>query len=72
MTGRSLQVVRGLNTIAARLVSNQDVLAKYGIALNNTDGSMRSTFEVLQDLSVAWKNMGDEERVTVGNAIAGY
>lgn len=71
MTGRSLQVARGLNTIAARLVSNQDVLVKYGIALNNTDGSMRSTFEVLQDLSVAWKNMGDEERVTVGNAIAG-
>lgn len=72
MTGRSLQVARGLNTIAARLVNNQDLLAQYGISLNNADGSMRSTFEILQDLSVAWKTMGDEERVTVGNAIAGY
>lgn len=71
MTGRSLQVARGLNTIAARLVNNQDLLAQYGISLNNADGSMRSTFEILQDLSVAWKTMGDEERVTVGNAIAG-
>lgn len=71
MTGRSLQVARGLNTIAARLVNNQDLLAQYGISLNNADGSMRSTFEILEDLSEAWKKMGDEERVTVGNAIAG-
>lgn len=71
MVGRSLQVARGLNTIAARLVSNQEALADYGIELNNADGSMRSTFEILEDLSKAWKNMGDEERVTLGQTIAG-
>lgn len=71
MTGRSLQVARGLNTIAARLVKNQGTLAEYGIALNNADGTMRSTFDILSDLSVAWGRMGDEERVSVGNTIAG-
>lgn len=72
MTGRSLQVARGLNTIAARLIKNQGLLDKYNISLRNTaDGSMKSTYDVLYELSKAWQTMGDEERVTVGTAIAG-
>lgn len=71
MTGRSLQVARGLNTIAARIVKNQAVLSDYGITLNNADGSMKSTYEILSELAKAWTRMGDEERVTVGTTIAG-
>lgn len=71
MTGRSLQVARGLNTIAARLTTNQDLLAKYGISLQDGNGHMRSTYDILRELSDAWQTMGEEERVSVGQSIAG-
>ena len=71
MTGRSLQVARGLNTIAARLVKNQGKLAQYGISLTDTNGQMRSTFDILKDLSGVWKNLDDVERTNLGNTLAG-
>lgn len=71
MTGRSLQVARGLNTIASRITNNEELLAKYGIALRDSSGELRSTFDILSDLAVAWQDMSSAEQVSVGNTLAG-
>lgn len=71
MQGRSSQVARGLATIAARIVKNQDALAEYGIQVENTDGSLRSTFDVLSELKPKWDAMTDAQRVALGDTIAG-
>lgn len=71
MQGRSSQVARGLSTIAARIVKNQDVLAEYGITVENTDGSLKSTFDVLSELKPKWDSMTDAQRTALGDTIAG-
>ena len=71
MTGRSSQVARGLSTIAARIVKNQDALAEYGIVVENTDGSLRSTFDILSELKPKWDSMTDAQRTALGDTIAG-
>lgn len=71
MTGRSSQVARGLSTIAARIVKNQDALAEYGIVVENTDGSLRSTFDILSELKPKWDAMTDAQRTALGDTIAG-
>lgn len=71
MTGRSSQVARGLNTIAANIVANKDALKDFGIEVEGTDGQLRSTFDVLQDLSKVWDDLSDSTRVTLGTTLAG-
>lgn len=71
MQGRASQVARGLSTIAARIVKNQDALAEYGIQVENTDGSLKSTFDVLSELKPKWDAMTDAQRVALGDTIAG-
>ena len=71
MQGRSSQVARGLSTIAARIVKNQDALAEYGIAVENVDGSLKSTFDVLSELKPKWDSMTDAQRTALGDTIAG-
>ena len=71
MQGRSSQVARGLSTIAARIVKNQDALAEYGITVENTDGSLKSTFDVLSELKPKWDSMTDAQRTALGDTIAG-
>ena len=71
MTGRSSQVARGLATIAARIVKNQDALAQYGITVENVDGSLKSTFDVLSELKPKWDSMTDAQRTALGDTIAG-
>lgn len=71
MTGRSSQVARGLSTIAARIVKNKDALAEYGITVENTDGSLKSTFNVLSELKPKWDSMTDAQRTALGDTIAG-
>lgn len=71
MQGKSLQVSRGLNTIAARIVKNSDALAQYGIQVKNTDGSLKSTYDVLTELKPKWDAMSDSSRTALGDAIAG-
>ena len=71
MTGRSSQVARGLSTIAARIVKNKDALAEYGITVENTDGSLKSTFDVLSELKPKWDSMTDAQRTALGDTIAG-
>lgn len=71
MQGRSSQVARGLSTIAARIVKNQDALAEYGITVENVDGSLKSTFDVLSELKLKWDSMTDAQRTALGDTIAG-
>ena len=71
MTGRSAQVARGLATIAARIVKNQDVLAQYGIQVEKTDGSLKSTYDILAELKPKWDSMTDAQRTALGDTIAG-
>lgn len=71
MTGRSSQVARGLNTIASRIVKNQDVLKAYGVQVEDTNGNLKSTYDVLAELKPKWDSMSEAERVALGDAIAG-
>lgn len=71
MTGRSSQVARGLNTIASRIVKNQDALKAYGVQVEDTNGNLKSTYDVLAELKPKWDSMSEAERVALGDAIAG-
>lgn len=71
MVGRSQQVARGLNTIASRLVKNQDLLAKYGITTTDANGELLSTFDILTQLHTAWQDMSSAEQVALGVELAG-
>lgn len=71
LQGRSSQVARGLSTIASRIVKNQDALAKYNITVQNADGSLKSTYDVLTELAPQWEKMTDAQRVALGDSIAG-
>lgn len=71
MTGRSSQVARGLNTIASRIVKNQDALKAYGVQVEDTNGNLKSTYDVLAELNPTWDSMSEAERVALGDAIAG-
>lgn len=71
MQGRSLQVARGLSTIASRIAKNQDALAEYGITVQDANGNLRSTFDVLAELKPKWDEMTDAQRVALGDTLAG-
>lgn len=71
MTGRSSQVARGLNTIAANIVKNQDALAAYGISVEDANGNLKSTYDVLAELKPKWDEMSDAEKVALGTTLAG-
>lgn len=71
MTGRSSQVARGLNTIASRIVKNQGALEEYGIQVEDTNGNLKSTYDVLSELKPKWDSMSEAERVALGDSIAG-
>lgn len=71
MTGRSSQVARGLNTIAANIVKNQDALGAYGITVEDANGNLKSTYDVLSELKPKWDEMEDSERVALGTLLAG-
>lgn len=71
MVGRSSQVARGLNTIAANITQNKDILAKYGIVVEDANGNLKSTYDVLKELKPKWDKMSDAERVALGVTLAG-
>lgn len=58
-------------TIAARIVKNQDALAQYGIQVEKTDGSLKSTYDILAELKPKWDSMTDAQRTALGDTIAG-
>lgn len=71
MHGKAQQVARGLNTVAGRVAKNGDALAKYGVSVKDSNGNLRSTFDILKDLSPQWDKMSNSEKVSLGNTLAG-
>lgn len=71
MVGRSSQVARGLNTIAANIVKHKDLLEEYGIEVEDSNGNLKSTYDVLRELKPQWDKMTDAERNAVGVTLAG-
>lgn len=71
MQGRSSQVARGLNTIAAHVVSSKDKLREYGVQVEDTNGNLKSTYEVLKELKPIWDKLSDSKRVALGKELAG-
>lgn len=71
MQGRPAQVARGLSTIASRIVKNQDALAEYGVVVENVDGSLKSTYDILSELRPKWEAMTDAQRTALGDTLAG-
>lgn len=71
MVGRGSQVARGLNMIASRVVKAKDELAEYGIQVEDANGNLKSTYNVLAELKPKWDNMTESERVALGETLAG-
>lgn len=69
------RVANGLSTITARLAStNDDYIASItggmGVIDKNT-GELRSTFDILQDLSKSWENLTSVEKNELAETVAG-
>ena len=69
------RVANGLSTITARLTAQNDeyiasITGGMGTIDKNT-GELRSTFDVLQDLSKAWENLTSVEKQELTEVVAG-
>lgn len=76
MVGQSDRVARGLRSITLnlqgmtdegeqdlQLVANMEKeFNKIGLTLKDTDGQMKSTFDILHDLSIAYKTLDDDTK----------
>lgn len=71
LQGRSLQVARGLGTIGARIVKNGDLLHKYNVEITDSNGNLRSTYDILASLASKWDRLEDSQQQEIGQAIAG-
>ena len=69
--GQSTKVATGLNMIASRISKNEDVLKGYGISIYDTNGNLRSTYDILADLQPQWEKMSNTEQVALGQTLAG-
>lgn len=69
---QSSQVARGLNTIGLNLTKNKTKLEQYGIATTDSNGKLRSTYDILKDLHGVWDKLGEtQERADLGMTLAG-
>lgn len=68
------RVANGLSTITARLTaSNDEYIASVTGGMGKIDkntGELRSTFDVLQDLSKAWENLTSVEKQELTEVVA--
>lgn len=69
--GQSQKVARGLNTIASRIAKNSSTLKEYGVNVNDSNGNLRSTYDILGDLKPKWDKMTNSQKVSLGNTLAG-
>lgn len=72
-TGRSSQIARALMTISSRIHGNADAISaleKLQIPIEDQNG-VRSTYQILNDVAEAWVNLGDAERISLQQALAG-
>ena len=61
------------DSIAARIASSdgKEALKEYGIEVENLDGSLRSTYDILGDVAKIWGDLTDAQRVALGETLAG-
>ena len=85
LPNQASKVARGWRTIGAnvlKLAQSEDTLSaangKVNISLRDSQGNMKSTFAILQDLhkgvegqSVAWKDLSQEEQSSISLMLAG-
>lgn len=85
LPNQASKVARGWRTIGAnvlKLAQDEEVLeaanGKVNVALRDSNGEMRSTFDILTDLhkgvegqSVAWKDLSQEEQSAISLMLAG-
>ena len=57
--------------IATRVAKNEEALAEYGVSINDANGQLRSTYDILVDLAPKWNAMSKAEQVALGNTLAG-
>lgn len=68
---QSSRVARGLNTVAINITKNKDALSKYGINVEDANGHLKSTYDVLNELKPKWDAMTDAEKTSLGQTLAG-
>lgn len=68
---KSQQISRGLNTIGARITKNADALKQYNIDVYDTNGELRSTYDILKDLKSKWDDLSSSEKTNLGLTLAG-
>lgn len=78
MPNQASKVARGWRTIGAnilKLAQDTDTLeaanGKVSVALKDSNGELRSTFQILQDLYPQWKTLNSEERSALALSLAG-
>ena len=85
LPNQASKVARGWRTIGAnvlKLAQSEETLeavnGKVNISLRDSQGNMKSTFDILQDLhtgidgqSVAWKDLSQEEQSAISLMLAG-
>lgn len=52
-------------------MENSDILADYGIEVKGVDGSLKSTYDVLEELKPVWDSLADAQRQELGVTLAG-
>lgn len=57
--------------IATRVAKSGKELAEYGVSINDANGNLRSTYDILMDLAPKWNEMSKAEQVALGNTLAG-
>lgn len=78
MVGQPAKVGRGLRTIAiniSKLAQGQSELSvangKYTVSLQDQEGQMRSTYDIMNDLGKIWGNLNETEQTALATQLAG-
>ena len=78
MVGQPAKVGRGLRSIAiniANLAKESDRFqaanGKVDIALQKSNGEMRSTYDIMNDLGEVWDDLNETEQTSIATALAG-
>lgn len=78
MVGQPAKVGRGLRSIAiniSKLAQENERFeaanGKVDIALQNSNGEMRSTYDIMNDLGKVWNNLNETEQTTIATTLAG-
>ena len=78
MVGQPAKVGRGLRSIAiniSKLAQENEYFeaasGKVKVALQDSNGEMRSTYDIMADLAGKWGNLNETEQTSIATTIAG-